>query len=419
LRTKRSHLSDEEILLFIDRELPARRHGRARAHLAECQACNKRRTELETTLSDFSRIREETVSPLDSNLLRSRSLLKARIAETALRSNHGSVSRLLRVGSMSWQLACAGIALVIVGAGYWATHEFKWNDRGSHSADYQAFALPRRTLTPGAVLPVAVGQLCGASAVENDPPVNLNMQQAVFREYGLPNSSRIAYALDYLVTPALGGSDDIKNLWPQPSSSTWNARVKDQLEDHLHDLVCQGKVQLTTAQNEIATDWISAYKRYFNTDKPQPNPATLAAADAKREFDPGAWRGLVFHNKGVAQEEYDAAIGQGAFGKLFIPTDAQREANFDAYMPASAAHPNATESFRHAAVAGNPEYADLSLWNIYLNPDIRNPQANLAGFVCASGDDCTVDKGIPAQDPGPSGSRGFGTIFPQRERSTI
>jgi hypothetical protein len=52
--------------------------------------------------------------------------------------------------------------------------------------------------------------------------------------------------------------------------------------------VCQRKVQLTTAQNEIATDWISAYKRYFNTDKPQPNPATLAAADAKPEFHPGA-----------------------------------------------------------------------------------------------------------------------------------
>jgi hypothetical protein len=296
MRTKRSHLSDEEILLFIDRELPSWRYGRARFHLAECQSCNTRRTELEGTLSDFSRIHEDTVGPLDSNLFRSRYLLKARIAETALRSNFGWASRLLRVGSMSWQLACAGIALVIVGAGYWATHEFKRNDRGPQSIEYQAFALPRRTLTPGAVLPVAVGELCGTHAVENDPPVNPNIQQAVFKEYGLPNSSRIAYALDYLITPALGGSDDIRNLWPQPSSSTWNARVKDQLEDHLHDLVCQGKVQLTTAQSEIATDWISAYKRYFNTDKPQANPATVAVADAKRELHAGAW-----HNRGARQ----------------------------------------------------------------------------------------------------------------------
>jgi cytochrome c peroxidase len=103
---------------------------------------------------------------------------------------------------------------------------------------------------------------------------------------------------------------------------------------------------------------------------------------------------FVFHNNGVAQEEYDAANGQGAFAKMNIPTDAVREANFDAYMPASPAHPNASESMRHAAVAGNLTFADLGLWNIYLNPDVPNPQANLSGFVCASGKDCSVDKGL-------------------------
>jgi hypothetical protein len=206
-------------------------------------------------------------------------LLRARIAA----NNRGWISR-LQAGSLCWQLACAGIALIIVSSGYWVTREFRWNDRGSQSAESQAFALPRRTLTPGAVLPIAVDELCRTVGVDNDPPVNLTTQQAVFKEYGLPNSSQLGYALDYLITPALGGSDDIRNLWPQPSSSTWNARVKDQLEDHLHELVCQGKVQLMTAQNEIATDWISAYKRYFNTDKPQPEPATLAALDRKRKF---------------------------------------------------------------------------------------------------------------------------------------
>jgi hypothetical protein len=272
----RSHLSDEEILLFLDRELPSRRHLRAGTHLAQCRSCGNRRTELEGTLSEFSRIQEETADSLDTTLSRSRSLLRARIAA----NSRGWVSR-LQAGSLWWQLACAGIALIIVSSGYWVTREFRWNDRGLQSAESQPFALPRRTLTPGAVLPIAVDELCRTIGVDNDPPVNPTIQQAVFREYGLPNSSWIGYALDYLITPALGGSDDIKNLWPQPSSSTWNARVKDQLEDHLHELVCQGKVQLTTAQNEIATDWISAYKRYFNTDKPQPEPATVAALDPK------------------------------------------------------------------------------------------------------------------------------------------
>jgi cytochrome c peroxidase len=103
---------------------------------------------------------------------------------------------------------------------------------------------------------------------------------------------------------------------------------------------------------------------------------------------------FVFHNTGATQEEYDAANGAGSFMQMAIPTNAQRLANFDAYMPVSALHPNATESFRHPAAAGSPAYADLGLWNVYLNPDIPNPQANLKEFVCATGKDCSVDQGL-------------------------
>lgn len=103
---------------------------------------------------------------------------------------------------------------------------------------------------------------------------------------------------------------------------------------------------------------------------------------------------FVFHNTGVSQEEYDAVHGAGAFMKLEIPSNAQRLASYDAYLPATPNHPAASEAFRHAVVAGNPAFADLGLWNIYLNPDIPNPQTNLAAFVCASGKDCSVDQGL-------------------------
>ena len=52
------------------------------------------------------------------------------------------------------------------------------------------------------------------------------------------------------------------------SATAWNARVKDALEDRLHELVCRGDVDLPTAQHEISTNWIKAYKKYFQTDKP-------------------------------------------------------------------------------------------------------------------------------------------------------
>jgi cytochrome c peroxidase len=101
-----------------------------------------------------------------------------------------------------------------------------------------------------------------------------------------------------------------------------------------------------------------------------------------------------FHNTGVAQEEYDAANGAGAFLALAIPNLAQRTQNYNAYLPVSANHPGATESFRHPAVAGSPQFADLGLWNMYLNTDFPNPQANLSSVVCANGQNCAIDQGL-------------------------
>ena len=87
----------------------------------------------------------------------------------------------------------------------------------------------------------------------------------------MPNAQPRAYEVDYLITPELGGADDIRNLWPEPYSATvWNAHVKDALEDRLHQMVCTGQIDLATAQHDIATDWISAYKRYFHTERPLP-----------------------------------------------------------------------------------------------------------------------------------------------------
>ncbi len=102
-----------------------------------------------------------------------------------------------------------------------------------------------------------------------------------------------------------------------------------------------------------------------------------------------------FHNTGVSQAEYDAVNGSGAFFALAVPSLAARNQNFDQYMPASANHPNASESFRHFAVAGSPQFADLGLWNVYMNPDIPNPQTNLMSIVCADAQNCATDQGLP------------------------
>jgi hypothetical protein len=103
---------------------------------------------------------------------------------------------------------------------------------------------------------------------------------------------------------------------------------------------------------------------------------------------------FAFHNTGVSQVEYDGVDGVGAFAALVIPTLSERNQDYDLYLPATANHPNASERFRRAATAGNSAYADLGLWNVYLNPDIPNPQSVLKALVCPTATPCSVDQGL-------------------------
>jgi hypothetical protein len=104
-----------------------------------------------------------------------------------------------------------------------------------------------------------------------DRPVSTTLEQQVFKEYGIAGAVPADYEIDYLISPGLGGSDDIRNLWPEPRYDTqWSSYVKDQLEDHLHAMVCGGKVNLAAAQRDIAQDWIAAYKKYFHTNQAIP-----------------------------------------------------------------------------------------------------------------------------------------------------
>ena len=98
--------------------------------------------------------------------------------------------------------------------------------------------------------------------------VPASLQQQVFELYGITNPRPDAYEIDYLITPDLGGAANLRNLWPQPYDTAWNARVKDQLEERLHLMVCKGEIDLATAQHDLAADWIAAYEKYFHTNRP-------------------------------------------------------------------------------------------------------------------------------------------------------
>jgi hypothetical protein len=112
-----------------------------------------------------------------------------------------------------------------------------------------------------------MSEVCDSHDSDDASRLPSSVKQAVLSEYGLADMQSGEgkdYELDYLISPQLGGSDDIRNLWPEPATPAgWNLRRKDALENRLHQLVCDGKLNLSIAQSDLATDWIGAYKRYF------------------------------------------------------------------------------------------------------------------------------------------------------------
>jgi hypothetical protein len=264
------HLSDQEMLLAADGELSTRQAAQVCAHFAECWACRARMAEIEETIADFARAHRQTLDPQLPPIAGPRALLRARLAESASKREVGSSRWFLRFTAPTRVAAflCATVLIATLIGGILVRHSTL---RGASSkvAIFGRGALPDRRLTPGATRRVAISDVCSKAHEEVVGDVSSSLRQEVFREYGIVNARAGDYEIDYLITPGLGGVEDIRNLWPESyTSRTWNAHVKDDLEEHLHEMVCGGELDLSKAQRDIATDWISAYKKYFHTDRP-------------------------------------------------------------------------------------------------------------------------------------------------------
>jgi cytochrome c peroxidase len=157
-----------------------------------------------------------------------------------------------------------------------------------------------------------------------------------------------------------------------------------------------GSLRLFKQTFQFGATELQGLKIFFT----QPSaPASGGAGNCITCHTPPAFTDDIFHNTGVAQLEYDTIFGAGQFASLTIPDLSTRDANFDAYLPPSPNHPNATGMFRSPASSGNPGFTDLGVWNIFANPDIPNPQTALTQILCAefnlSGGSCTPDAVLP------------------------
>jgi hypothetical protein len=136
--------------------------------------------------------------------------------------------------------------------------------------------LPDPEKTPGKIEPrLTKERLCAPGFTTKDwRHVSAAAKHRVYATYGYAVTGKNCgdtegCEIDHLVSLEIGGSNEVANLWPQPyNGQVWNARVKDQLENRLHVMVCAGGISLEEAQTSIRTNWVEAWKQVFAKDLP-------------------------------------------------------------------------------------------------------------------------------------------------------
>lgn len=147
--------------------------------------------------------------------------------------------------------------------------------------------LPDPTRTPGASNPAVTQATIGSTICVSGwtatirPPssytTSLKERQLASGYAFNGDMSTADYEEDHLISLEIGGAPSSElNLWPEPYNTPDGARVKDQLENKLHSLVCSGAVSLATAQHAIAGNWWNAYLTYIGIAPSTPAPTSHA-----------------------------------------------------------------------------------------------------------------------------------------------
>ena len=122
--------------------------------------------------------------------------------------------------------------------------------------------LPDHLCTPGAIFPNATsGVICVSGYTKIVRSVSTSLRKKVYQEYNIayppPTGS---YEVDHLIPLELGGSNDIANLFPESALPTPGFKEKDLVENYLHNEVCARRIDLSSAQKQIANNWLAVYQ---------------------------------------------------------------------------------------------------------------------------------------------------------------
>ena len=140
-----------------------------------------------------------------------------------------------------------------------------------------------------------------------------------------------------------------------------------------------GRFMRLKQEFRFGAEELAGLKLFFKlgSERPRPGREPGPAGNCIACHEAPHFTDFNFHNTGVAQEEYDALHGPGAFGRLLVPGLEERNTHFETYLPATGRHPEARGLFLAIPESGQPECADLGLWNVFGNPDLPSCQPAL------------------------------------------
>ena len=130
------------------------------------------------------------------------------------------------------------------------------------------YLYPDKDLTPGLAETADYNDLIreynGKSFSQFFRQVSQKQKQQVCKNY--PNNCKGTFEYDHWVPLCLGGSNDTRNLYPQPENVIWGNkrygfREKDRLESYLCQKMRGKKITPKEAQDLIQKDWIKAYRK--------------------------------------------------------------------------------------------------------------------------------------------------------------
>jgi len=147
--------------------------------------------------------------------------------------------------------------------------------------------VPNPTRTPGAILDVTAADICVSGYAKRVRNVPVAVKRQAYASYGILSHEPGEYEVDHLISLELGGSNSLRNLWPQSyRTHPWNAYVKDALENELHRRVCAGTIDLAKAQYVISHNWVIGYRAYVHQNPPSAYARRKQRNRQRREQSP-------------------------------------------------------------------------------------------------------------------------------------